>query len=48
MLKARSVAVYAVAVITVLGFCVGVEADWYITMQMMSARTGCNSVILAQ
>jgi hypothetical protein len=45
MLKARSVAVCAVAVITVLGFCV---SDWYIVMQMMSARTGCNSVILAQ
>jgi hypothetical protein len=48
MLKARSVAVYAVAVITVLGFCIGAEADWRITMQMMSAGTGCNSVILAR
>jgi len=43
MLKARSVAVCAVAVIVVLGFCVGAEADWY----MMSAGTACNSMILA-
>ena len=42
MLKARSVAVCAVAVIVVLGFCIGAEADWY----MMSAGTGCNSMIL--
>lgn len=47
MLKARSVAVGAVAVITVLGFCIGAEADWCIIMQMVSAGTGCNSVILA-
>jgi hypothetical protein len=47
MLKARSVAVYAVAVITVLGFCIGAEADGCVIMQMMSAGTGCNSVTLA-
>jgi hypothetical protein len=47
MLKARSVALCAVAVITVLGFCIGAEADGRTTMQMMSAGTGCNSVVLA-
>jgi hypothetical protein len=47
MLKARSVAICAVAAIAVLGFCLGAEADWCIMMQMMSAGTGCHSVILA-
>jgi hypothetical protein len=47
MLKARSVALYVVAVITVLGFCVGAEADGRIIMQMMSAGRGCNSVVFA-
>jgi uncharacterized metal-binding protein len=47
MLKARSVALYAVAVITALGFCIGAEADGRIILQMMSAGTECNSVVLA-
>jgi hypothetical protein len=48
MLKARSVALYAVAVITVLGFCIGAEADGSrIIIQMMRAGTGCNSVVFA-
>jgi hypothetical protein len=45
MLKARSIALYAVSVITVLGFCIGAEADWCTGMQMMSAGTGCHSVV---
>jgi hypothetical protein len=47
MLKARSVAVCAAAVIAALGFCIGAEADWCIMMQMISAGTGCYSVTLA-
>jgi hypothetical protein len=47
MQKARSVALYVVAIITVLGFCVGAEADGRLIVQMMSAGTGCNSVVLA-
>ena len=43
MLKARSAAVCVVTVIVALGFCIGAEAGWY----MMSAGTGCNSVIFA-
>jgi hypothetical protein len=46
MLKARSVAVCAVAVISVLGFCIGAQADWCIMVQMINAGTGCNAVIL--
>ena len=47
MQKARSVALYVVAILAVLGFCVGAEADGRIIVQMMSAGTGCNSVVLA-
>jgi hypothetical protein len=43
MLKARSAAACVIAVIVVLGFCIGAEADF----SMMSTGTGCNSVILA-
>jgi hypothetical protein len=46
MLKARSVAVGAVAAIAVLGFCIGAQADWCIMMQIINAGTGCNAVIL--
>jgi len=47
MLKARSVVLCAVAVITMLGFCIGAEADGRIIIQMMSAGTKCNSVVFA-
>jgi len=47
MLKARSVALCAIAVITVLGLCIGAQADGRVIVQMMSAGTRCNSVVFA-
>jgi hypothetical protein len=44
MLRARSVAVYAIAVVTALGFSIGVKADW---CMLMNAGIGCSSVIVA-
>jgi len=43
MLKSRSVAICVLAVISVLGLCVGAQADW----RMMTAGMGCSSVIVA-
>jgi hypothetical protein len=48
MLKARSVALCAAAVIAVLGFCIGAGADGRIMVQMMSAGTKCNSMVFAR
>jgi hypothetical protein len=48
MLRIRPVGVYAIAVITALGFSIGAEADWTMMMQVMSAGTGCSWVLLAK
>jgi hypothetical protein len=48
MLRMRSVGVYAIAVITALGFSIGAKADWTMMMQVMSAGTGCSWMLLAK
>jgi hypothetical protein len=48
MLRIHSVAIYAFAVITGLGFSIGAKDDWTMMMQVMSAGTGCSWVLLAK
>jgi hypothetical protein len=49
MLGIRSAAVYAIAVITVLGVSLGAKADWTMMVaQVMTAGTGCSLVLLAK